>query len=42
MADRAIELLFRWIKQHLRIRRFLGNNDNEDDRLTGRGCGADD
>jgi IS4 transposase len=23
-----IELLFRWIKQHLRIRRFLGNNDN--------------
>jgi hypothetical protein len=23
-----IELLFRWIKQHLRIRKFLGNNDN--------------
>jgi IS4 transposase len=23
-----IELLFRWIKQHLDIRRFLGNNDN--------------
>ena len=23
-----IELLFRWIKQHLCIRRFLGNNDN--------------
>ena len=23
-----IELLFRWIKQHLHIRRFLGNNDN--------------
>jgi putative transposase len=23
-----IELLFRWIKQHLRIRRFLSNNDN--------------
>ena len=23
-----IELLFRWIKQHLRIRAFLGNNDN--------------
>jgi putative transposase len=23
-----IELLFRWIKQHLQIRRFLGNNDN--------------
>jgi IS4 transposase len=23
-----IELLFRWIKQHLRIRRFLGHNDN--------------
>ena len=23
-----IELLFRWIKQHLNIRRFLGNNDN--------------
>jgi putative transposase len=23
-----IELLFRWVKQHLRIRRFLGNNDN--------------
>jgi putative transposase len=23
-----IELLFRWIKQHLRIRRFLGNNNN--------------
>ena len=23
-----IELLFRWIKQHLTIRRFLGNNDN--------------
>jgi putative transposase len=23
-----IELLFRWIKQHLGIRRFLGNNDN--------------
>lgn len=23
-----IELLFRWIKQHLKIRRFLGNNDN--------------
>jgi IS4 transposase len=23
-----IELLFRWIKQHLRIRKFLGNNHN--------------
>ena len=23
-----IELLFRWIKQHLHIRRFLGNNNN--------------
>lgn len=23
-----IELLFRWIKQHLNIRRFLGNSDN--------------
>lgn len=23
-----IELLFRWIKQHLRIRKFLGDNDN--------------
>ena len=23
-----IELLFRWIKQHLDIREFLGNNDN--------------
>ena len=23
-----IELLFRWLKQHLKIRRFLGNNDN--------------
>jgi putative transposase len=23
-----IELLFRWIKQHLNIRKFLGNNDN--------------
>ena len=23
-----IELLFRWIKQHLKIKRFLGNNDN--------------
>ena len=23
-----IELLFRWLKQHLRIRKFLGNNDN--------------
>jgi putative transposase len=23
-----IELLFRWIKQHLHIRKFLGNNDN--------------
>ena len=23
-----IELLFRWIKQHLRIRKFLGNNQN--------------
>lgn len=23
-----IELLFRWIKQHLRIRKFFGNNDN--------------
>lgn len=23
-----IELLFRWIKQHLHIRRFLGHNDN--------------
>jgi putative transposase len=23
-----IELLFRWIKQHLRIRKFLGNNPN--------------
>lgn len=23
-----IELLFRWIKQHLAIRKFLGNNDN--------------
>lgn len=23
-----IELLFRWMKQHLRIRKFLGNNDN--------------
>ncbi|PSJ48703.1 transposase, partial [Kumtagia ephedrae] len=23
-----IELLFRWIKQHLRIRKFLGNTDN--------------
>jgi putative transposase len=23
-----IELLFRWIKQHLELRRFLGNNDN--------------
>jgi putative transposase len=23
-----IELLFRWIKQHLKIRRFLGNNHN--------------
>ncbi len=23
-----IELLFRWIKQHLRIRKFLGANDN--------------
>ena len=21
-------MLFRWIKQHLRIRKFLGNNDN--------------
>lgn len=24
----AIELLFRWIKQHLQIRRFLGENEN--------------
>jgi putative transposase len=23
-----IELLFRWIKQHLKFRKFLGNNDN--------------
>ena len=23
-----IELLFRWIKQHLRIRKFLGRNEN--------------
>ena len=23
-----IELLFRWIKQNLKIRKFLGNNDN--------------
>ena len=23
-----IELLFRWIKQHLRIKKFLGNNEN--------------
>lgn len=23
-----IELLFRWIKQHLRIRKFLGNSEN--------------
>jgi putative transposase len=23
-----IELLFRWIKQHLNVRKFLGNNDN--------------
>jgi IS4 transposase len=23
-----IELLFRWVKQHLDIRKFLGNNDN--------------
>src|SRR5882672_8062548 len=23
-----IELLFRWIKQHLNIRKFIGNNDN--------------
>ena len=23
-----IELLFRWIKQHLKIRKFLGRNDN--------------
>lgn len=23
-----IELLFRWLKQHLRIRKFLGNNEN--------------
>jgi putative transposase len=23
-----IELLFRWIKQHLNIRKFMGNNDN--------------
>lgn len=23
-----IELLFRWIKQHLKVRKFLGNNDN--------------
>jgi IS4 transposase len=23
-----IELLFRWIKQHLKIRKFLGNTDN--------------
>lgn len=23
-----IELLFRWIKQHLKIRKFLGNNEN--------------
>lgn len=23
-----IELLFRWMKQHLRIRKFLGNNEN--------------
>jgi IS4 transposase len=23
-----IELLFRWVKQHLKIRKFLGNNDN--------------
>ncbi len=23
-----IELLFRWIKQHLRIRAFIGNNEN--------------
>ena len=23
-----IELLFRWIKQHLDIRKFLGNNEN--------------
>ncbi len=23
-----IELLFRWIKQHLRIRKFLANNEN--------------
>ena len=23
-----IELLFRWIKQHLNLRKFLGNNDN--------------
>ena len=25
---RQIELLFRWMKQHLKIRKFLGNNDN--------------
>jgi putative transposase len=23
-----IELLFRWLKQHLKLRKFLGNNDN--------------
>ena len=23
-----IELLFRWMKQHLRIRSFMGNNEN--------------
>ena len=23
-----IELLFRWIKQHLNLRKFIGNNDN--------------
>jgi hypothetical protein len=27
-SRRQIELLFRWIKQHLDIRKFLGNNDN--------------
>lgn len=24
----AIELLFRWLKQHLKIRKFLGKNEN--------------
>ncbi|ESZ53685.1 hypothetical protein X729_31040 [Mesorhizobium sp. L103C131B0] len=27
-ACRLLELLFRWIKQHLKTRKFLGNNDN--------------